>query len=245
MGRGPLRLSGARTLCLSHGHLDHALGLPLLLSHRSLQTDRERTRVICPAAVADEVRAFVDSASRLERRDYRFDLVPLRGGDRVELEGGFELEAFETPHTVPSLGYHLIRHRTRLAEHLTGRSHQEIARLRSEGEPVDERVSELLVSYCGDTSGEILEREPRLLESRVLIIEVTYLAPEHRRRAAEYGHLHLEDLVRVQEAMSNEAVLLVHLSRRHRLEELRRAVDERMPRIADRVVVWGQREDSP
>ena len=36
VGRGALQLAGAQDVFLSHGHLDHALGLPYVLSQRSL-----------------------------------------------------------------------------------------------------------------------------------------------------------------------------------------------------------------
>jgi ribonuclease BN (tRNA processing enzyme) len=96
-----------------------------------------------------------------------------------------------------------------------------------------------VLSYCGDTGPGVFDSEPRLFESPVLMVETTYLGESLRERASEYGHMHLDDLVALEERFRNEALVLFHLSRRHDLRALRAAVDERLPRLAERVHVLG------
>ena len=107
-GRGAFQLAGAHDVFLSHGHLDHALGLPFVLSQRSLHR-LAHTRVFCPAAIAETLAVLVSAAERLDNAVYRYDLIPLSPGDRVKVGRGLHVEAFATDHVVPSLGYHLWR----------------------------------------------------------------------------------------------------------------------------------------
>lgn len=219
VGRGALPVAGARDLFITHGHLDHALGVPFVLSQRSLHAGLE-TRVFAPAAIVEPLTDFIAAAERLEGARYRFELHGLTPGERVAVGRGLWVEAFANHHVVPSLGYHLVRQRRRLRRELTGCAGDEIKALRAAGQPVDEEVEERWLSYCGDTSNLVFERSPEVFDSRVLLLECTFLAAEHQPRGTRYGHLHVSDLVGVADRFANEDLVLHHLSRRHRPAEL-------------------------
>jgi ribonuclease Z len=234
VGRGALQLAGAGDVFLSHGHLDHALGLPYVLSQRSLHR-LVHTRVYCPAEIAEALGAFVAAAERLERAKYRYDVVPLSPGDRVPVGKGLTVEAFATDHVVPSLGYHLWRRRHHLAAAYAGLAAAELIGLRERGVEIAETVEDLWLSYCGDTGPRIFEMEPRLLRSQVLMVECTFLGEEHRDKGERFKHLHLGDIARWADGLENEAIVLHHLSRRFRVEDLRAEVERRMPALAPRI----------
>ncbi len=233
-GRGALALTGAEHVFLSHGHLDHALGLPFVLSNRTMQ-ELAPTRVYCPAPMVDEIHDFVVAAARLERESYVYELAGLEPGDRVDVGRDLVVEAFAVEHGVPALGFHLLRRRKRLLAEHRGRPGPELAELRRRGVELEERGEEVWVTYCGDTGRSIFDREPRLFDAEVLLLECTFLAPADGDRAAEFGHLHLRDLERCAERFANRAIVLHHLTRRHSLDELRLAVTERLPGLAERV----------
>ena len=238
-GHGDPALAGARDIFLSHGHLDHALGVPFVLSHRSLHDDAA-TRVFCPGPLAEPLRALVEAAAHIEEEEYRYEIYPMDAGDRVEVGPRLSVQAFATDHVVPSLGYHLLRSQERLRERFAGRPPEEIARLRSSGEEVTRTQERTWVSYCGDTTGRVFELEPRLFASTVLVVECTFLAPEMEERARRHGHMHFEDLCRLRGEFRNEALVLHHLSRRHRYPELRALIERRLPELSDRIHLLGE-----
>jgi len=234
VGRGALQLAGAQDVFLSHGHLDHAMGLPYVLSQRSLHRSAH-TRVYCPAEIAGAVGEFVAAAERMERAAYRYDVVPLAPGDRVAVGKGLTVEAFATDHVVPSLGYHLWHARRRLAPAFAGLAPAELIALHGEGIDTAETVEDLWLTYCGDTSPRIFEMEPRLFRSKVLMVECTFLGEEHRDKGERFKHLHLGDIAARADELHNEAIVLHHLSRRFRVAELRAEVERRMPALAPRI----------
>jgi len=236
-GRGAHEVAGARDLFLTHGHLDHALGVPWALSQRTLH-HRDATRVVCPRAIVEELERFVVSAARLEGVEYAYEIVGLEPGERLPVGRDLEIEAFATDHVVPSLGYHLVRRRRHLRPELAGLPGREIAHLRTRGERVEDEREEIWLSYCGDTGAGVFDLAPRLGESRVLMVECTFLGERMRERGALYGHLHLDDLAaRADRLEGHEWILLHHLSRRHAPRELRAEVERKLPRLAERVKI--------
>lgn len=243
-GRGAAQLAGAQDVFLSHGHLDHALGLPYVLSQRSLH-QHVHTRVFCPAEIVEPLAALVAATQRLERATYRFDLVPLAPGDRVDVARDLAIEAFRVDHVVPTLGYHLIRRKRRLAAAYAGAPREQLMALRQQGVDTSEVVEEIWLSYCGDTGPGVFDLEPRIFTSRVLMLECTFLGAEHREKGTRYKHLHLEDIEKQAGELRNEAIVLHHLSRRYPVAELRAQVRLRLPDLASRVHLLVEGEGEP
>jgi ribonuclease Z len=234
VGRGALQLAGAQDVFLSHGHLDHAMGIPFVLSQRSLHR-LVHTRVFCPAEIVEPLGAFIAAAERMENARYRYELLPLIPGDRVEVGRGLHMEAFATEHVVPTLGYHLWRSRRHLAPAFAGYSREELIGLREGGVDTAEVAEGLWLSYCADTGPAIFDCEPRIFDSKVLMMECTFVGEEHRDKGERFKHLHLGDIAQQADRFRNEAIVLHHLSRRFRVEDLRAEVNRRLPELSARI----------
>jgi len=234
VGRGSLALAGADEIFLTHGHLDHALGLPFVLSLKQMQ-GVESTRVFCPAGTAEGVQRLVDAAESLEQASYTYELEGLEPGDQVSVGRDLSVEAFATDHVVPSLGYHLVRDRRQLKESFRERPPSELAELRSNGAAIEDVAQELWVTYCGDTGTGVFELEPRLFESPVLLLECTFFGEASRSRGQRFKHLHLSDLADRAGQFRNQDLVLHHASWRYEKTEIRSAVEQELAGLAPRV----------
>ena len=235
-GRGAQELVGAQDVFLSHGHLDHALGVPWLVSQRTGHRF-EQTRVFCPREIEPEIAGLLEATARLECVSYQVELRGLDPGDTVAVGRGLSIEAFPTDHVVPSLGYHLIRERAHLLPELRDWPAAEIAARKKRGEPVARSERELWFSYCGDTGAAVFDLEPRVFSTRVLLLECTFFGATHRDHGVRFKHLHLEDVAARAADFANEALLLSHVSRRYRAADVIAEVGQRLPELAARVHV--------
>jgi len=238
VGRGAPQLAGARDIFLTHGHLDHALGLPFLLSLRSVH-QLEPARVFCPRDLVDSLNRFLLAAAALEVAEYAFEIVALTAGDEVTVGKDLCVEAFATDHRVPSLGYHLVRRRHRLSRRYRESSTEEILALKQQGVEIEETFRELWLSYCGDTGPAVFDLEPRLYESCVLMMECTFFDADSRERGRQFRHIHLEDLAKRSERFCNRDLVLYHASRRYQRQEILQAVGEHLSTLVPQVHLFG------
>jgi ribonuclease Z len=214
---------GFATVCLTHGHLDHAAGLAHHASRRRL-AGLPPARVIAPAEAVPDLEAWLAASERLENVGYGVRLVPGRPGDRHLLRKDLELTVLPGRHRVPTVGFLFSEIKHKLKDEFAGRPGHEIARLRAEGVEVTRREEIPLLAYPGDCGVGIFEAAPQLFEARVLLIECSFVRPEDVERARGYGHLHLQDFVDRAGLFRNEVVVLTHFSQRYPVEEIREAL---------------------
>jgi ribonuclease Z len=234
-GRAPDDVLGYATICLTHGHLDHAAGLAHHASRRRL-TGLPPARVFAPEEAVPDLEAWLAISQRLEDVDYGAHVTPAVPGGSVMLRNDLELKFLPGRHRVPTVGYLFSEIRKKLADELIGRPGEEIAALRAGGAEVTRRQQIPLLAYPGDCGPEIFDAAPELFRARVLLIECSFVAPEDRDRAREYAHIHLDDIAGRASLFENEAIVLTHFSLRYRPEEILEALDALPAAIADRVI---------
>lgn len=87
---------------LTHLHADHMLGVPGLLETMAFQGREEPLTIAGPARTTDLVKTLRSLCHSF--RDFEIRALDLWPGDVVRMEG-YEVEALETNHSVPSVGY--------------------------------------------------------------------------------------------------------------------------------------------
>jgi len=216
-GRPSRALVPLQHVVISHGHMDHILGLPAWASQRQLNGIPGGT-VYVPGSLAAPVAELLSVCARLEGgQPYDVVVQAVAPGDVVPLRRGFSLRFLATSHWVETLGCCVEWARHKLRPEYATMQAGELQRRREQGEAITEEIRTSLVAYLADTGPEVFTGNPSLLDAEVLVVECTFLRPSDRERAARFGHIHLDDLVELAPRLANRHLILTHLSRRHRL----------------------------
>ena len=234
-GRAPEDSVPYATVCLTHGHLDHAAGLAHHASRRLLD-GLPPARVFVPEEASADFEGWLAFAQRLEKVDYGLHVTAARPGATFRLRNDLEMKILPGRHRVPTVGYLFSEVKHKLKEKYASLSGGEIAALRTRGVEVAERQVIPLLAYPGDCGQGVFDAAPELFAARVLLIECSFLLPEDRDRARAYEHLHLEDFRDRAGLFQNEAIVLTHFSQRYRPAEIREALRLLPENLSARVI---------
>ena len=239
LGGSPWDFLGTRHWFVSHAHLDHLAAIPVFVARRRMMK-MEPPVIYVPTEVLEGVQRLLQVWQRLDRGRMVCELLGIQPGDTVELSREHVVTAFATKHTVPSLGYVVWDRRRKLRAELQGLSQDQIRDRRLAGEEVTQEVRVPLVCYTGDTAPAGLDNHPAVYQAKVLITEMTFFRPEHRKeKIHKFGHTHLDDIVERADRFQNELIILTNLSTRYTEKEIEKGVERRLPaQLRDRVRLW-------
>ncbi|MDB4975166.1 MAG: metal-dependent hydrolase [Myxococcaceae bacterium] len=234
----PLRAyCAADRIFISHGHVDHIGGLMGLLGVRGMMNKPAPPRVFVPAEIAEPLLDMLAAASRMQRFPFDVELAPMSPGDELLLANNLWVRAFRTHHPVPSLGYQFFRRVSKLKPEHIGLQGPEIARRKQAGEALFSSVDQLELCYATDTLVRVLETNPSMLTSRVLVLECTFYDERKSLADSRAGcHIHLDELLPILDRFQNQHIVLMHTSQIYAPSEAREILLERCPRhFTDRV----------
>jgi ribonuclease Z len=239
LGAQPWDFMGTPTWFVTHVHLDHLAALPVYVARRRMMR-MEPPTVHLPAYAVEDVRRLLHVFQRLDRGRMLCDLRGVGPGDEVDLSRENVVTAFATTHTVPSVGYVVWDRRFKLKDEYLGLPGEKIRDLRQSGVEVTREVRTPLLAYTGDTSPAGLDGYPPVFQAKILISELSFIRPNHRReKIHKFGHMHLDDYLERADRFENELIIWAHLSTRYHPQEVRRLVEARLPpRLRDRVRLW-------
>ena len=169
------------------------------------------------------------------------DLHGVKPGDEIELSREHVVTAFATTHTIPSLGYVVWERRNKLKEEYHGLPGDKIRDLRLSGVDGDARGAR---RRCWPTPATPARPAwtptRRSFEAKVLITEMSFIRPNHRReKIHKFGHMHLDDFLERADRFENELIICGHFSTRYHPQEVRRYVEAKLPpSLRERVRLW-------
>jgi ribonuclease Z len=217
------------TFLISHGHLDHAAGIPYIISQKSMNSHKPPI-FIMPEPLVSPLAEIMRQWSKIVGHDYEFHFKGTFPGEEIPLNSTHSVRVFTTLHGISSQGYSLCRRRRKLKEEFKEASSDEIKSLKERGEDPTEEKIDVLVSFTGDTQIEFLDQSPEVRESKILIMEATYLDEKKSVTSAkEWGHTHLSEIIPRLSTIHSERILLIHSSARYSFEEAQRILKDRLP----------------
>lgn len=238
-GAQPWSFMGTPTWFVSHTHMDHLTALPVYVARRRMMK-MEPPVIYMPEAAIEPMQRILRLFSRLDRGRLPCTLLPARPGDEIELSREHVVTISATTHTVPSLGFVIWERRRKLKAEYQGLEGNQIRDLRLSGTDVTTEVRLPRVAYLGDSSPGGLDACPAMYESEVLIMELTFVLPRHRKdKIHKFGHMHLDDLLERRNQFRNELVIASHFSTRYHSNQVRDCVTRALPDMLNgRLHLW-------
>lgn len=239
LGAQPWDFMGTPTWLLTHTHLDHVAALPVYIARRRMMK-MEPPRIYLPEPAIDDVKRLLLVMQRLDRGRMVCELNGVKPGQEIDLSREHVVTVFGTTHTIPSVGYLVWERRNKLKEEYHGLPGDRIRDLRLSGVEVTREVRTPLLAYTGDTSPAGLDNYPPAYEAKILITEMSFIRPNHRReKIHKFGHMHLDDFLERADRFKNELIICAHFSTRYHAQEVRRLVESRLPaNLRERVKLW-------
>ncbi|MBN2024034.1 MAG: metal-dependent hydrolase [Pirellulales bacterium] len=239
LGAQPWSFMGTPNWFVSHAHMDHLVALPVYVARRRMMKMDPPT-IYMPGHIVEPMQRVLRLLSRLDRGRLPCELAPLAPGDEVNLSRELVVTVSATTHTVPSLGFVVWERRRKLKPELAELSGDRIRDLRLSGVDVTNEVRIPLVAYLGDSAPAGLDACPAMYQAKVLIVEMTFVAPRHRKdRIHKFGHIHLDDLVERRDRFANERIIAAHFSTRYHARQIEQFVHQALPDLLDgRMTLW-------
>ena len=239
LGGSPWDFMNLPTIFITHAHLDHMAALPVYVARRRMMK-MEPPTIYLPEENVEWADRLLKVWQKLDRGRMVCNLIGVKPGQEIELSRDHLVTVFETRHTVPSVGYLVWQRRKKLKLKYLTLTGNEIRDLRASGEEVAHEVRTPLVCYTGDTAPPGLDNYPPLYDAKILITELTFFRPEHRKeKIYKFGHMHLDDIIERADRFHNELIIAMHFSTRYATNQIERAVMKKMPpQLRDRIKLW-------
>jgi ribonuclease Z len=223
----------AKHYFISHCHMDHAAGIPYLISLKALNKLAAPTFYV-PESFADPIREIMQIWQKAEGHTYGFEIVPVTANSSFEIAKHLVVRSFPTVHRVPSFGYTIFQRHKKLKPEFAGLNRDELLKKKSSGIDLNEHWDEPFFTFTGDTQIEFLDAASWIKKSKYLVMECTYY--DNRRtieQARAWGHIHLDEVLPRLPELECEKIILIHRSSRYSFNEAQSLVRSRCsdPRV--------------
>lgn len=224
---------------ITHGHLDHAAGIPYIISQKAMHNE-PTPQFYMPPSLIEPMTKIMNLWQEIEKHEYRYDFHPTQVNVDIELSAQNFIRPFRTIHRIDSFGYGLFHKSKKLKTEYQNATRDEIRFLKAQGKVVDISAEKPLVAFTGDTEIEFLDHTPWVREAQILFVECTYLDDKKTiEQAKKWGHIHLDELIPRLSTLKNERIVLIHASSRYPTWEAEKILKTRIPKSEqDRIVLF-------
>jgi len=239
LGAHPWDFMGTPRWLITHTHLDHIAALPVYLARRRMMK-MTPPDIYLPNSAVENVDKMLTGFTKLDRGRLPCNFIGVTPGDEIEISRELVLQVGKTTHTIPSVCYLIWQRRNKLKEEFAELTGDQIRDLRAGGKEVTREVRIPLLAYMGDTSPRGLDDNPDVYKARILISEMTFVAPDHRQEIIhKNGHMHLDDYVKRVDKFENELIICGHFSTRYSRRQAEHLVKKKLPDLmGGRMKLW-------
>ncbi|GJM23605.1 MAG: MBL fold metallo-hydrolase [Phycisphaerae bacterium] len=224
-GRAPREIIAIDTLCLSHGHMDHAAGVPYYLSQRAF-VGTSPGKVVMHRGLIGSFERLMECWAEIERHPSPVEFFGLTDGEQMPLRRNLALKAFDVNHAAHALGFSMIETRHKLKSEYSDRTGPQLVELKKQGISIQDSVEVPLVAYCGDSADGSYFDLDHVRNAQLLIMECTFFDSDHLVRAKAGRHLHVRELPDILSRIHSPNILLTHVTRRTALGAAKRILQK-------------------
>jgi len=218
---------GIEKVLLTHGHMDHIAGLPVLLGSRAagMGDPQKPLQIYYPRGdkFVLQMQEYISQSFR--NLPFALEWMALDEGDQISLRGKRHLETFRTQHirNKLTLGYRLVETRRRIKSTFMHLSQDDISQIaRQNGKEAVAALSENYDAKVLLVGGDGLPLNANdISNAEILFHEATLIDSSER---AGQMHATLDEAVQTAAAAHVKALVLYHISGRYRAAEIKKAI---------------------
>tara|TARA_B110000879_G_C11174891_1_gene515462 strand:- start:2644 stop:3462 length:819 start_codon:yes stop_codon:yes gene_type:complete len=203
-----------KIILITHGHLDHVANL-----YSSLLGNINKSIVLAPPSCIDLLKYSLNGqhSVSLNKKSYfnKYRMIGLKDDYIVKLSKTFKITPYKLDHRIDTIGFGINIIGKKLNPLFKGKPHAELIALKRNGIDLNIVNDKPFILFCGDTSSMSLSKLP-FKKYPFVIIECTFLDPEHYHEAMERKHLHYADLEQIFNENQNTTFILIHFSTRYK-----------------------------
>lgn len=246
VGRAQREILGVDHVFLTHGHMDHAAGLAYYFSQREF-IDNQPGHMYVPAPLVDPIQRLLRNWADIDGHQPPANIHAANPNEDIRLRRDLVVRPFLVNHPcrrhdrsiVHALGYTAIETRRKLIPEYQNLVGPQLVELKKQGVEITRPVEIPLVTYCGDTAdGDFFDHD-FVRNSKVILLECTFVEPDHKDRARAGYHIHITDLPSIIPRLNCDKIVLIHLSRRTALSAARKLLQRELgPTQCERITFF-------
>jgi len=212
IGKCPIEALTINNVLLTHGHLDHAAGLPYYFAQRYFQS-RKAGIALVPNEIVDQLENLIECWHKIDGCLPPHKIIGMKHNDDFVINKQLIVRAFQTVHVIPSLGFSIIEIRRKLKQEFKNVSDEELIELKRKDIDVTniEEISQ--IAYIGDTAFAEYSSLSHVANAKVLLIECTFFREDQLDHTHKFKHLHVSDLQPLLNNMNNKHIIITHVSK--------------------------------
>jgi len=226
---------------LTHGHMDHIAGLPVLLGSRAagMGDTQKPLQIYYPRGdgFVAQMREYLSKSHF--HLPYQLEWIELEENARIPLRDNRFIETFRTRHSEKNLtlGYRIIEKRRRIKAEFAHLKQLDIAQIaQRDGKTAVADLSENYHAKVLLFGGDGLPlRVDEVQDAQILFHEATLLDAAER---SNQMHSTLDEAMQVAAAAHVKALVLYHISGRYRSTEVRKAARVAQKKYAVSFPIW-------